>query len=208
MSELDWLRMTPLERERVELRYVRASDPDFATNLLTDALHPGEDEHAGPPPRVTFYAQPAGDAGPLALEAVPAWLKSAERRYEPRKDLPLVPETHRGFADGLLAANDFRSIGRYPRFLAIRRTGTVEYAPYCTWTVGVNAGEVVWLLQMKLEDRFQLELTYTGEPSTLGGVVRSFAARFDLAFGQFTPRVYDRTGDAAGSINCLDVQYL
>src|SRR5438132_367105 len=133
MRDLEWLRMSALERERVALGYARPTDADFIKNTLTASLDPEDDQRAGPAPQITFYAQPATDGGPLNLEPLPTWLKSAERRYEPRRDLAFVPETHRGFVDGVIAANDFGN-GRYRRFLAVRRTGSVEYAPYCAWT--------------------------------------------------------------------------
>ncbi|HAF08729.1 MAG TPA: hypothetical protein DCK98_01430 [Chloroflexi bacterium] len=58
-----------------------------------------------------------------------------------------------------------------------------------------------------LEERFQLEFTFPGGPDAVAAVVYDLARRFELAFGFTTPRVYDRSGSAIGSINYSRVSY-
>lgn len=152
MNESDVLaliRASTLERERIELRYATPADPDFARNKLVERLNPREEEGFSPAPKVMFYAQPLASVAPLSIDRVDQWLDSNLRQYEPLKSVGFVPRQKVGIVDGLVALND-ESDGRFDRFLAVRRTGTVEYGPYCCWANGGRGENGTWLMNVKL----------------------------------------------------------
>lgn len=150
MNESDMLalmRASTLERERIELGYATPLDPDFATNALVAQLGPGDEDGLPPGPRFTFYAQPTAAVDPLDIERVAAWLVPNERRYEPLPGALFVPMTKQAILDGVLAYSDFGD-GVLGRFLAVRRTATVEYGAYCAWSRGIG-GKPTWMMSAK-----------------------------------------------------------
>ena len=141
--------VSALDCERVELRYIAPSQPGFARNYLTDRLDPPDPKEGRPAPKVTLYAQPTTEGSPLDLVRLAEWLEPNARRYEPNKEESFVPPTtRRGIVDGVLALEDYAGEGRFRRFIALRRTGTIEYGAYCTWSV-TSAGGSVWVISLK-----------------------------------------------------------
>lgn len=142
------LHLGPLPRERLELGYADPHDPDFAVNALTTRLGPDLVEGLTPPPRVTFYAQPALSAG-LDLARLAQWLASAVSTYPPSAENMFIPHHKRGIVDGVLASSEHGSGSRLRRFLAVRRTGSIEYGVDCVRDMQ-RYGEAVWIFHLKL----------------------------------------------------------
>jgi len=141
------LAFDPLSHERWRLGYATPAEDTFGRHFFSDLLLPEDDDQAGPAPKVTFYAQPIGVAAPVDVAALGSWLDPNARKYEPATYLAFVPPESRGIADGIVALEDRRVDMRFRRFLAVRRTGTVEYAAYCVWR---HPMQPIWLLNLKL----------------------------------------------------------
>lgn len=146
MRDAVFSQLSPLERERWALGYAHPSDADFARNQFTDRLDPDDKEGAEPAPKVTFYAQPMTAAAPVSSAAVAAWLDPNARRYPPLPGEIFVPPRKRGIVAGVLAYGEGETRERFTRFLAVRRTGSVEYAAYCSWWA--ERAEA-WILSVK-----------------------------------------------------------
>lgn len=125
--------LSPLERERWALGYAHPSQADFARNQFTNRLDPDDKEGVEPAPKLTFYAQSTMAAAPITIEPVAAWLDPNARRYPPLPGEIFVPPRKRGIVDGVLAYGEGETRERFTRFLAVRRTGSVEYGAYCSW---------------------------------------------------------------------------
>lgn len=139
------MRLTEVERECRRLHYADL-DENFARNALVDLLEPEPDENLGEPPKVTFYVVPATSAT-LDLRRVFEWLDPKARRYDPAKHLQFVPPYKNGIVDGIACTNGDPG-ERADRFLAVRRTGTVEYGVYCSWLVA-NMMTRFWFVNLK-----------------------------------------------------------
>jgi hypothetical protein len=137
-----------LARERVGLHYGAAGDPDFAVNELTWRLEPEPIKGLPEPPRVTLYAQPPLNAE-LDLVRLARWLETTSSAYPPAPDQTFIPYRKRGIVDGIVAMNERGDGTRLGRFLAVRRTGSVEYGVYCAWSFAQYNG-AVWVLHLQL----------------------------------------------------------
>lgn len=144
MIDLNEALLTPQQRERRNLGYL-ALGPTFGVNYLTAMHGPENDEGAGPGPRVTFFAQPTELANALDLAKLPAWLDPNLRKYEPAPGTAFVPQYTRGIVDGVVAQSRGEPQQRSDRFLAVRRSGSVEYGAYCSW-LHRGRGQRSWLL--------------------------------------------------------------
>lgn len=139
------LRLTELERECRRLHYAEL-DANFARNSLVELLEPEADEKLGEPPKVTFYVVPP-TAAALDLNELFMWLDPQTRRYDPAKHLRFVPPYKHGIVDGIACTNA-QPRARSDRFLAVRRTGTVELGVYCSWLVA-NMMTRFWFVSLK-----------------------------------------------------------
>jgi len=138
--------LTPLQRERRDLGYLTRG-PEFGVNFLT-ALHgPPDEDGLGPAPKVTLYAQPTALVPGIDLAKLLTWLGPTARGYDPVPDLPFVPPYRRGIVDGVLADPNAGREECFRRFIAIRRSATVEYGAYCSWWYPV--AQKVWLISEK-----------------------------------------------------------
>lgn len=140
--------LTATQREMYDLGYLDPTAADFALNrvsMLAIQARSSEDVAA---PLVTFYAQPEDpDASSVDLPGVHQWLEPNNHRYEPLPGQMFVPHgTRRGITDGVLAISS-SDAGRYMRFLAIRRSATVELGPAAVWQW--PEGKQPWIIDSK-----------------------------------------------------------
>jgi hypothetical protein len=142
------LQLGPFARERLALGYADPRDPAFALNMLTARLDPDAVEGLPPSPKVTLYVQPAAEAR-LDLARVAQWLTATVSTYPPASDNTFIPHRKRGIVDGVLAANERGNGARLRRFLAVRRTGSIECGVECARSMQTY-GEAVWILHLKL----------------------------------------------------------
>ncbi len=139
--------LDPQLRERRDLGYL-ALGPTFAENFLTQVHGPKQEKGLGPGPRVAFYARPTAQSTPIDLGRLPSWLDPNLRRYEPATQLQFIPHYARGIVDGIAARTAEGPGEEVDRFIAVRRSGSVEYGAYCSWSY--NSGrEQGWLVHLK-----------------------------------------------------------
>lgn len=141
--------LSRLQQERIDLGYLHPSEPGFADNSLARNLRVGAFEGAvDRAPRITFYAQPQSQVPNIDLPAMRAWLAAANaHRYPPFRNRDFVPASKRMLSDGVLAFNDHGE--GYSRYLAFRTSGSVEYAPNCSWQWGEEKRDSYFVIQTK-----------------------------------------------------------
>jgi hypothetical protein len=140
--------LTASEREMFDLGYLDPTAPQFAVNPVTvsvSSARPADDAAA---PMITIYAYPAEAAlSPVDVARLHQWLEPNNHRYEPLPGQLFVPSgSRRAISDGMLAMSSC-DLGRYMRFLVIRRSGSVELGPGCVgrWP----RGEERWIIDTK-----------------------------------------------------------
>ncbi len=103
------------------------------------------------------------------------WLDPNLRRYEPAKALQFIPYYRRGFADGVVATTD-EPAGPFDRFIAVRRSGSVEYGAFCSWAFQ-RGTDRLWLLHLRqVVLQFPQFISFLDDLTTAFGTSRPWTA--------------------------------